>query len=129
MSTREPLLTVFIRPADERRVIESVAERFPQVPPIAFADADDEPSLREQWTHEHPGVEPGDRRYRHVVADTTVMGPTRLTEMVVDVISPHARTEAAQTPPFAATPDEFPWTAHTELWSGRSEFADDDRGQ
>ncbi|WP_169888537.1 hypothetical protein [Rhodococcus tukisamuensis] len=57
MRNREALLTVLIRPADERTVIDLVAQRFPDIPRIQFDVAEDDPSLRVQWAQEHPGIE------------------------------------------------------------------------
>ena len=123
MTTREPVLTVFIDPDDEGRVIDQVAQRFPLMSAISFDDTEDDPSLREQWMHEHPRVDPGERRCRLVVIERGSGGETgevpvsQCAEHILDVIAPHARSEAARTPPFEVTPDEIPWTAHVTLWS------------
>lgn len=113
---REVLLTVLIRPSDEQIVIDLVAQRFPDMPRIQFDVAEDDLSLCVQWAQEHPGIELADRRCREVIADTTGTTARRCSERVLDVISPHARAEASMTPPFPITPDEYPWSAHTELW-------------
>ena len=117
VSARETILTVLIRPFDEQRVIDAVAQRFPGLPRIEFADAEGDPALREQWSREHPDSELGDRRCRELVVDTGGSSAQRLAEQVLDVISPHSRGEAMSTPPFPVTPDEFPWSAHTPLWT------------
>lgn len=117
MPTREPVLTLFIRPADEERVVDMVARRYPDMPELEFATAADDPSLHVQWTREHPDALPADRRCRDVLVDTSGSSARALAERVLDVISPHARLEDAQTPPFRATPDEFPWSAHSPLWA------------
>ncbi|MFT4124849.1 MAG: hypothetical protein QM662_01290, partial [Gordonia sp. (in: high G+C Gram-positive bacteria)] len=67
MSEHEAILTVLIRPSDEKRVANAVAERFPDMPRLEFADAADDPPLRVQWETEHVGADLADRRCREVL--------------------------------------------------------------
>ncbi|HIW90966.1 MAG TPA: hypothetical protein H9870_04805 [Candidatus Corynebacterium avicola] len=126
------LATVFIAPSDEPKVLDAVGARLrdlagtdgvPTPPPrLEFVDAESDLGLPDQWAAEHPDEPAGDRRPRSLIAQVPAEDENTaiaVAEVIIDVISPHARAEeealqAGQ--PVQATPDQIPWAAHVPLW-------------
>ncbi|KXP13102.1 hypothetical protein AXK57_02400 [Tsukamurella pulmonis] len=120
MSAGFPLVTVFLRPADESRVLAAIGDRLgADADAFAFTPSPDDPSLRLQWVLEHPQSPPADRRCAVLWARFDEADLERVAEAAIDVLSPHARTENAAIlagREVRAVPDEFPWYAHVPLW-------------
>ncbi|TWS23470.1 hypothetical protein FK268_14380 [Tsukamurella sputi] len=120
MSAGFPLVTVFIRPDDEPRVIASIGDRLAaSAASFEFTASPEDPSLHRQWTVEHPLVPPADRRCRVLWARFDGADLQRVAEAAIDVLSPHARGENEAIlagREVHVTPDDFPWYAHVPLW-------------
>lgn len=120
MSAGFPLVTVFLPPDDEPRVIAAIGRLIGvDGALLEFASSPEDPSLLRQWIIEHPTVPAADRRCRVLWARFDEADLHRLAEAAIDVLSPHARDENEAIlagHEVRVTPDEHPWYAHVPLW-------------
>lgn len=115
----KPLVAMLIRPEDEAWVLSELVTRAGSDIQPEFKDGEAEPYLFEQWAHEHPDTPVGERRIRTLSARVNDGDAKRVAEVVIDIISPHARKEDRKIrngEPVLMTPDPIPWSAFTALW-------------
>lgn len=67
-------------------VVAELQSRFNVPIEVHLDDAEDDGSLYEQWSQEHPGVPVGERRVSTLSADVSAGDAQKITEEVVDII-------------------------------------------
>ncbi|WJZ01958.1 hypothetical protein [Corynebacterium freiburgense] len=113
------LVTMLILPKDEAWILKELSAHFGSDIQPQFHDGDAEPYLFEQWALEHPDTPVGERRIRTLSARVNDSDVKRVAEVVIDIISPHAREEDRKIrngEQVTMTPDRIPWSAYTALW-------------
>lgn len=114
-----PLITMLITPEAERVLVAELQSRFNVRIDVHLDDAEDDGSLYEQWHREHPDVPVGERRLSTLSADVFAGDAQKITEEVLDIISPTARLENSRVragEQVTVAVDAVPWFAHVPLW-------------